>query len=404
MHPKEYEDKLLSSLKDSEDLSQIIMMGVSLETFNTRREVFDFILKYKNKYASVPSKATLEASFEDFKVLTDFKKEEVKFYVDELKKLEVKRKARKILDKSADLLESDPYGSLDYLMAKLPGLRKTSDYTRSYTDKEAESRYDDYLQRSTMASQGLTIGMKTGLSILDDKLLGWQRGNLVTIVAASGKGKSWLSMYIAAYPYVMDNNRVLFLEPEMTILESELRWDTLVGKLLGHKFSNQGLTVGKGINTKEYKAFLEEVSKNDRWLTLTSDNKKRFTIQSIEAEVERFSPDIVVLDGFLLLDIGGKEWDSMEDAAAGLKNIAQNYNCVFIVTTQASRSAKDEMPEIHEVFGGEALRHQSDVMIMMADTDEPKVRKIIIPKRRTGEAINKPIKISFDMDSGTIGI
>ncbi len=404
MHPKEFEDKLISSIQDTDDLAQIIGMGVSSDTFHVRKEVFDYLLKYKNKYVNIPSKAILEANFTDFKVVNDFKKEEVKFYVDELKKLEIKRKTRKILDKSADLLELDPYGSLDYLMAKLPALRRGSDYTRSYTDREAMARYDEYLQRVEMASQGITIGIRTGLSVLDDKLMGWQRGHLVTIVAASGKGKSWLSLYLAAFPYVMENYKVLFLEPEMPRTETELRWDSVVGKLMGHKFSNQGLTVGKGINKSDYKKFLEEVSKNERWLTLTSDNKKRFTINSIESEVERFYPDVVVLDGFLNIDIGDKEWTSMEDAAAGLKNIAQNYNLVFIVTTQASRSAKNEMPEVHEVYGGEALRHQSDSMIMMADTDIPRVRLVSIPKRRSGEPINKPFRIDFDVDLGNIGI
>jgi replicative DNA helicase len=403
MNPKDYEDKLLSSIKEPDDLAQMLTLGVTADTFLVRREIFDFILKYKNKYANVPSKQIVEANFQDFQVREDFNKEEVKFYVDELKKFEVKRKARKILERSADLLENDPYGSLDYLLAKLPSLRKTSDYTRNSTDKEAMSRYENYVNKAELSSQGLTVGIRTGFSALDNKLVGWQRGNLITVVAASGKGKSWLSAYLAAFPYTMEDYKVLFLEPEMSIEESELRWDTIVGKLMGYKFSNQGLNVGKGINKAEYKEFLEKVSKNDRWLTLTSDNRRRFTIPSIEAEVDKFSPDIVVLDGFLNLDIGVKEWTSMEDAAAGLKNIAQNNNLVFIVTTQASRSAKDEMPEIHEVYGGEALRHQSDVMIMMADTETPRVRKVIIPKRRNGDPINKPITISFDVDLGNIG-
>jgi replicative DNA helicase len=404
MYPKEYEDKLISFIREPDNLAQILISGVTSDTFNIRRDVFDFIIKYKNKYSNVPSKSVIEANFQDFKVVDNVKPEETKFYIDELKKFEIKRKARKILDKSVDMMESDPYGCLDYLIAKLPALRKTSDYTRSYTDREAESRYEDYINRSTLNAQGLTVGIRTGFSILDDKLMGWQRGNLITIVASSGKGKTWLAQYLAAFPYVMEEQRVLFLEPEMSISESELRWDTIVGKLMGYKFSNKGLSVGTGVNKHEYKEFLDKVSKNERWLTLTSDNRKRFTIQSIEAEVEKFSPDIVVLDGFLLLDIGVKDWTTMEDAAAGIKNIAQNYNLIFIVTAQASRSAKDEMPEIHEVFGGEALRHQSDCMIMMSDTDEPKVRKIVIPKRRNGEPINKPIKISFDVDIGAIGI
>lgn len=402
--PKEYEDKAISLIKDPEDLTQILVLGATADTFHIRKEVFEFILKYKNKYGNIPSKAIIEANYTDFRIIENVAKGEIKFFIDELKKLEVKRKARKILEKSADMLEGDPYGSLDYLMAKLPSLRKISDYTRSYTDKEALTRYDEYLKRVDLASQGITIGIKTGLSFLDDKLLGWQRGHLITIVAASGKGKSWLGMYLAAFPYVMENYKVLLFEPEMPLGETELRWDSIVGKLMGHKFSNQGLTVGKGINKVEYRKFLETVSQNERWLTLTSDNKRRFRIASMESEIERFSPDVVVLDGFLNIDIGDKEWSSMEDAAAGLKNIAQNYNLVFIVTTQASRTAKNDMPEVHEVYGGEALRHQSDSMIMMADTDVPKVRLVTIPKRRSGEPINKPIRIDFDVDIGNVGI
>jgi replicative DNA helicase len=403
---KEYEDKLLSSITSVDHLNNLIIKAITSDSFLCRREVFDFYQKYKNKYSNIPSKAIVEANFPDFKVLAHCKEEEVDFFIDELKKSETKRRARKILEKGAELNESDPYGALDYLLSKLPTIRKLDDYTRGYTDKEAMKRFDIFKERKELALQGVTAGIKTGLSVLDDKQFGWERGNLIVIIASPKVGKTTLAMYLAAYAYVMDNCRVLYLQPEMSKIESEFRWDPIVGRLMGYKFSNLGLAMGKkDVNEEKYREFLRKVAEREDWLTLTSSDRKPFTVSSIEAEVDRFNPDVVVMDSFLAIRSGDKDWQDMIDTASGLKNIAQSKNNVMIITSQPTRAVKPgEMPKVTEVYGGEALRQQCDVMMTMCDTEEVKTKEIAIPLIRSRPVSNKRIKLTWDIDAGNIGI
>ena len=183
-----------------------------------------------------------------------------------------------------------------------------------------------------------------------------------------------------------------------------MKWDTTMGALLGYKFSTMGLMRGD-VNEKEYEEFLTKVAERKDWLTMDSVNNRPFSISAIEAIIDEFSPDIVVVDGFLLLNIGDKSPQNMEKAANDLKGLALSRRVVLLVTSQANRqAATNEMPEMHQVYGTDALGHAADVVIMMADDDtKPNKRWVSIAKKRMGAGINKKVLINFQVDEGNIG-
>jgi len=400
------EDRLISTIKTTDDLAELETAGVSKDSFSIRREVYEFITNYNLKYGSVPAKEIIQANFEDFNYEEDVSNDEKEYLIDEVVKNDTRNKALKILNKGADLLITDPDAAIDFISSKLSTIKSTKVSYKSLTDGDAIKRLDALNERNELIKNGRMSGIRTGLSMFDDKLLGWQPGNLVSIIGRPNAGKSWMSEYLACVAY-LDQHRVLYISPEMSIKEVEDRWDTIVSSLLGHPLSNNDIVLGK-VNKKIYEEYLKTVSRRKDWLTIDSNNGRPFSVASIQMLTETFKPDVVCVDGFLLLKSEmntGSKWQDLMEIGYGLKNIAQTQKVVMIVTGQANRGAREGMPELADIFGGDALAQASDVVIMLSkDPDAPLTRDMTIPKVRSRPTQTRSIKITFDVDKGRIGI
>jgi archaellum biogenesis ATPase FlaH len=405
---KDLEDRFISSLKTVEDFSDASIKGITLDSFLMRPEIYEFIAKHVAKYDKIPPKATLESNFLDFKLADDVEDGEKDYLIEELRKSEVKRKARSVLDKGADILEEDADGGIDFILDKLARVRKNQSYCIGYIDKEAPSRLERIKERKKKVEEGGMIGIRTGLSFFDENLLGWIKGNLISLIGLTGKGKSWFAHYLACFSY-LEGSRVLIISPEMTKEEVEDRVDVIMGSLMQYKFSHKGLLVGN-VDEKKYKEYLDRFSKRKEFIVADADGDKPFTINSINHLVTLYEPDVVIVDGFLLIDIGSRDYSTMLNAAMDLKSIAQSKKLVMLVVSQGvvntyELKGKESSKESEmTTYGGKALEQAANVHLKLwDDPDKPKVRKVAVSKVRTGEGFNKPQEISFDVDIGKIG-
>jgi len=399
---KELEERFISVIKTSEELAAATTKGISRDTFIIYREPFEFLAKYIVKHDNAPAPAILEANFLDFKFVHGVQESERNYLIDELLKAETRRKTISILDKGADLIQKDAYGGVDFIITQLSKVRNVP-CSVNVTDGNALERLERAKERKAKLDSGGIVGLRTGLSFIDKHLLGWQLGNMISIIARMKKGKTWLALYLACSVY-LEGARVLFISPEMPIPQIEDRFDPIMGALLDYKFSNKGLMTGQ-VDFAKYEKYLKEIKKRKDWITVDSDGSKPFTIPAIKNLIDLYAPDVVVIDGFVALDIGEKSWDNMCSAAAELKAYTQAKKIITLVTSQATRSAKGLIPDETMVYGGDALGQNSDVLIMVGDDpDEPKVRWLSIGMVRAGEGFNKKVKISFDVDSGQIGV
>lgn len=402
---QDLEQRLISLIKDSKSFSDILVLGVDSEAFIVHTEVFNYIKKYYNKYNYIPAKAIIQSTFPGFSFVDDVQDHETKYLCDELVKSKVKREAIFIINNTIDLLSIDTYGAIDSAIHKLSNIKKESpSYLITFTDADALIRYNKVAENKEKASKGLSVGLKTGISFLDEKYLGWQLGNLIGIVGRLGVGKSWIAEYLACQVYAV-GKKVLFLSPELSVDEVNLRWDTIMGKINGYTFLNDELQVGR-INLTEYREWLEKVSSRKDWLTLDTSSGKSFTIERISSLVNEFSPDLLVVDGIALIENGGeKSWEKVMSVSYGLKSIAQNNKIVVIATSQVNREAKDEMPRPDQISYGDAFAQAvDDLIVLQQDINEPNIRYATIPKRRTGKAINERLVIQFDVNRGVLSM
>lgn len=404
------EESVLAQLDSLDSLSIVRASGITEDSFDVYPHVYRFVHDYVREYGSgVPSSKLLLDTFG----IALPEKGDSEFFIDELKKREIDKKTRIVLERGIDLLnngEGTPNNAIAFLLVELAGLRRQKRLTRSLTDKEASSRLDRYLDRARAAKSGLTIGLKAGLSFLDEDQAGLFRGNLVGIIGNTTVGKSWLLEYISVVSYVESNSRVLFISPEMSIDQIERRWDTLVGRHLGMEFSNMGLMRGLGIDIKKYKTFLERVKTRSDWMTCeASDLGKSFTLSAIEDLTTQFKPTLVAVDGLPLLgsEVNSKasQWERLADIAYGLKNFAKSHDVLVIVTNQATRDAEGkEDPKLKDSGYSYAFVQACDQVIMISspNDDQESTKLVRLLKVREGKTSKKLIKLIWDVDRGVI--
>jgi KaiC/GvpD/RAD55 family RecA-like ATPase len=410
---KDIEERLISSLTTPEKFSELTSNGVTQDYFVVYNNLFKWLQKYHSQFHAIPAAKLIKANCPEFQQINDIKEDEREYLTGELIKSDIQRKAARILNQGADLIGTDIYGGLDFILSKLTDIRRhDKKYAISYTDRDALKRLESYRERKASLAGGRHIGIKTGFKLFDEKNIGWQPGNLVGIMGRLGIGKSWLLEYTACTAYA-EGKSVLYLTPEMSNDEVEWRWDTMMSAFYNYKFPNDDILLGRLPDEKKYEEWLTEISKNTRWLTMESNHGNPFTVEAIDSLVDEYQPDLLCVDGFLMLRSSSsgvdKGWQTMLDIAYGLKSTVQTKKITGIVTTQARKLSVDEktelsgMPSLEHNYGGDALPQAADIMITMSDNGESMVRYISVPKRRGGETFTKRTKLAFDVNVGKIG-
>ncbi len=214
---------------------------------------------------------------------------------------------------------------------------------------------------------------KTGLSIIDKHTNGFAKGELVTIGANSGVGKSALSLRIAMniYEESLKNNeniKILIISREMASKE----------------FAKRILTAKTNINKQ---TFDTKTFDSDDWVKIldgislySTDNIRIDThsksIPDIKRHVKDFKPDILIVDYVQLLTPTNSK-DSRERQVAEisreLKNITLDFNITVLQLTQLADKGNNWRPH-GETYTREsrAIYQDSNIVIYIHRPTENK--------------------------------
>lgn len=210
--------------------------------------------------------------------------------------------------------------------------------------------------------------LKTGISIIDKCTNGIAKGELVTIGANSGVGKSALAIKIAINSF-LKGKKVLIISREMTKEQVAERI------ILSHT----------GISKKKYE---DRNFNNDDWLRIvktmetfsTDDIKiddKISNMQEIKKELRSFKPDILVVDYVQLLTPNSSK-DSRERQVAELsrelKKITIDYGIIVFQLTQLAEKGTGNYRPHGESYTREsrAIYHDSNIVIYIHNVTEEK--------------------------------
>lgn len=287
--------------------------------------------------------------------------------------------------------ENDPrrWADLDQLMldaardlsAIVPSgeVAKFSDMDKRIDTYDEEKR-DPTLKRS----------LKMGIKPFDEATNGMRPGNLVTIAGFSGLGKSLLSAWLVMNAMEQDG-RGLILSLEMTKEEVLERLDTMVMKF---SYKLLGARELPDDTVKLWRKISRQFSgaQNDIYV---KDKMWGCTVDHVYAEINRYKPDITVVDYVQLMKTQTRntaQWQTLVEVTNSLKQIALATDSVIVMVSQDGRDAAEKGSTEQNMGGSISVFQAADIYLGLHQSDDMYAQdrmEIRLLKARRGKKIKK---------------
>jgi len=411
LSPQELERiALATALQSRDDFARARSAGVAVVSFqvDTHQEIWSHLQeRFKaSEDASWPGKNDLKVAFN---VELGEPVNDASAVYERLKYAAKRRIAASEIHKVMPrLMAGNPDVAVGELIRNLSTIQTGNEVELSGFKEGATARFERLLARRNMVEQGVQYGLSTGLDVFDEKNDTWKPGEVVAIQAATNIGKSWMLLKLASHVYREHKQSVLFLSPESTVEDIELRLDAILARDLGFRLSNRALR-NATFNQDEYRRYIETLNSLPdlgRWTTIDSGSNGVFSFEDIVRLTLELRPDILAIDGFHLIRSEGKSWESMKFAAESLKGLAQSLGIVVFAAVQANRNsmiALDDVPGVGDVAYGLGLTQAANRVISLARmTGQPNGRVFQVVKNRDGEVVDQSQFLKFDVDAGDI--
>ena len=231
--------------------------------------------------------------------------------------------------------------SIDYVMSKFEASTEFLDIDKNEGAENIDTVLNTVINNIEQIQLGnLEEKIKTGISIIDKHTGGLGRGQLITIGAYSGQGKSSLVMQmlkniiINAKKEDKKTPKVLYITREMTKEEVAQRLILSLCDIGNEKLVKNGLT------DKDFKKIADatEIFSNSNLYIDQSSS----TIFDIQKQVRIVKPDIVVIDYLQLLQPTDNKLPrerQVAELSRALKNMTLDLNITIIQLTQLAEQA-----------------------------------------------------------------
>jgi replicative DNA helicase len=359
-----YEVRLLNSIVDTQDYVTAVNSGVE-NVFLEYRDVWNFIVSHYETHSKVPSKETVKQHHQDFEFIST--PEPLAYYVDEAKKESLSYQTRGIVAKAHGLInESGPKEALSFLMEETSKLYKFSSNLKD-TDLAGEwkDRVRDLKARSL--NPKAIAGIPSGIDVIDKVFGGWQSGDFIVLLGWTGVGKSFIARLFAVNAWKA-GYRPLIISLEMNKQQEGQRLDTLLNNGEGH-FTNTDLIKANPGIVDGYEKWAQVTFEGKHAIHLvTSEGLETADQNMVQAKIDQYHPDMVILDYHSLFDdsSGAKnETEKAKNLSKAFKRIAVK-NGIPIIDVAAVTMAdghSERPPELEEVAWSKQLAYDADLVL-----------------------------------------
>ena len=255
-----------------------------------------------------------------------------------------------------------------------------------------------YLQMSEAAASDSAVpGAETGLTDIDRRILGLQKGDLVLIASRPGMGKTSIGLNIALNVAKTTGKTVAVFSLEMSREQMAMRLLSGQSRIDGKKLQTGRLDENEW---RRINAAATELSSVD----LRIDDNPTLSVADMNAQCRRI-PDLglVMVDYLqLMTSAGGKQKYSDEsrtqvvsDISRMLKIMAKELRVPVLCMSQLSRAnegRKDKRPMLSDLRESGAIEQDADVVIGLyregyynRECENPNAAEAIVLKNRKGE-------------------
>lgn len=394
-----YETQLINAIIDSGDLQTCVDRNVG-KVFTDHRDVWEFILEFNSKYGTTPSKDALKGKFSDFEFITT--KSPLNYYIDEAESKSMGQRVRSTLLKATEGLKKgdDPQQILNLLATQSTEIMRESGRLKDIDVTDWKERAEILRERVNNPDDHV-LGIPSGISTIDTHFGGWQPGDFVVVMGWTGAGKSFLTRLFAVNAW-KQGYTPLIISLEMDKTQELYRMDTILNA--GKVFKNSQLSHGKNILPEDYEAWAaNEFNDTHPFHLITSDGVEVADQFFVQAKIEQYKPDLVILDYHTLFDDarkGGTETERAKNLSKDFKRIAvRNRVPVIDVSGVTMENGHAERPpELNEIAWSKQLVYDSDMVL--AQHRVPDSNNFQVITRKTRRCPPFAFYLDWDLDTG----
>jgi len=262
----------------------------------------------------------------------------------------------------------------------------------SYVAEPLSRAFDEAMDECELArKRGGLAGISTGFKDIDSKTSGMLPGQLWTIGAQTGGGKSALALCIARN--VVADIKAEKHPQDVYFASLEMGRVPLVHRLAAIR---SGLDLLKIISwdltPNQMQAYMNAMGHERLGAEyIHTDDRARLTLADMRAQLERLAHgnlSLAVIDYLQLVTPSvrqGMREREVAEAARGLKELAMHFKIPIIGCSQLSRGADHaEEPSLNHLRESGEIEHASDVVILIGPADGGVV-SMKIAKARNGK-------------------
>jgi replicative DNA helicase len=396
------EAAVITSVCTNKDISTVLANNID-EVFTSHRDVWEGLKSYYLKFKSVPDVSVLTDKFKDFEPANV--KGETAYYLDQLKNEYLASRLRNLLLTSGASLKTEASGRVISMMQKeLSSLGKLTSNVRDVdlTDyKEAEKHFEAVKNRSDL--MGGSPGILTGFKAIDYAYpTGMAPGHLIVMIGWPGRGKTWLSSYLACKAWEQ-GFKPMIISLEMTPENMRDRIYTMMGSGLfkASDFARGAIDIS-AFDDWGSKKFADK----NQFILVSNEGSGEVTPSVVQAKIDQHKPDIVILDYHqLFADNQGSKAPTERNMniSKSFKALAMNNNIPIIDITAATMddtSDQDGPPLMSQVAWSKAIEYDADMAIAVHKSPDSNVMEVVSRKNRHGTDF--AFYLDWDLNRGII--
>ncbi|MEN8078216.1 DnaB-like helicase C-terminal domain-containing protein [Clostridioides difficile] len=276
------------------------------------------------------------------------------------------------------------------------------DMTTESSTETVEGQEEEYLNVLDKRMKGEINPLRTGLRDLDNNITGFSGGDLVTIFAFSGVGKTTLATQIALN-VIRQKKKVLFFSLEMP--KEQIR-DRIISNLTNIPFRNikygrlQDEELNKVIMANGYLS-------RDKGLLVSEEDELVDITSKIQYEVLKNNIDIVFIDYINLVNITGnnkEEHQKITECTRLFKKLAKSIKKPIVILAQGKQESASKMQNknialwdkvaVNDIAGGASVYRDSDIVLGMyrnIELDNKLVRDYLVKENEKNIDYNSPL-------------
>lgn len=389
------EAQVISKLLEENNLDILINENISSEYFTAYNDEARFIFKHYNEYRSVPTKETFIGKFNEFEFTST--KEDWQYLITGIRENYMFNQLANLFNSSAKIIQENALNGYQILKNKIFELENVKPISSNDIIKNADERLQSFNDRLNSENNNV---INIGLKEMDDKLFGWNMGEeLVTIMARTNQGKSWLLLEFLMNAW-KQGKRVGLYSGEMSAEQIGYRFDALY-----KHFSNLNLMRASEEEKEKYNEYIENLKTNENcFIVITpKDLGHLANVNDIDYMIKKYNLDIVGIDQFSLMDdFRSKKGDPLRirlgNISADLFNLSMKYKIPILSLSQANRAAaKNGTPELEHMSESDAIAQNSTKVISISRVGNE--LKLSVVKNRYGKVGDEFIYL-WDIDKG----